>query len=469
MIVVYPLDFNGIPSPNFVLENRPEAVTNGRAGRLYFNTQTRLVEAWNGLRTLVLGAPSDAGAIPGSLALRDETGGLSATVFNGPVAGNAATASLAADAQLLDGKAPAYYRVRSNHTGLQPSATISDLPATIQATRLDQFALPLAPLNLNNLRLINLAEPETDSDAVTKRYVDNYLAFSTGLYLPYTVYDPAATGKVQYAVNSDLLSGTGPGYYLDRGHHSGVQLSSTISDFISRVRTVSLTALSAPNTNLSLGGFRIVSLGDPQEPFEAATKAYVDRTVASVSTAPQWNSIEGIPPLRKTFAPLPFRDVTDPAQTEACGYDQYFFSSVSGWRRMTSLPLRPWITDLSAATDPGQLGQTAYDSDNFYVCVAQNSWKKVTLESWGGNQPFGVTAPAPEGHTYCDGHHFYIATGTNSWKRFALTDFSGVPATDGVPTRSYYPGLPEFEATDSDHWYYCWNANQWARAALSTF
>ena len=35
-----------------------------------------------------------------------------------------------------------------------------------------------------------------------------------------------------------------------------------------------------------------------------------------------------------------------------------------------------------AANSPGQPGQNAYDSDYFYVCVAQDTWKRTPLSTW---------------------------------------------------------------------------------------
>lgn len=36
----------------------------------------------------------------------------------------------------------------------------------------------------------------------------------------------------------------------------------------------------------------------------------------------------------------------------------------------------------STATSSGQVGQIAYDSNFFYVCVANNTWVRVALNSW---------------------------------------------------------------------------------------
>lgn len=36
----------------------------------------------------------------------------------------------------------------------------------------------------------------------------------------------------------------------------------------------------------------------------------------------------------------------------------------------------------TTATDPGQLGQIAFDAGYVYVCVADNTWRRAALTSW---------------------------------------------------------------------------------------
>lgn len=64
-------------------------------------------------------------------------------------------------------------RARANHTGTQLAATISDLPATVQGYRLDQFAAPTADLSLNSRKITNLAAGVSASDAVTLAQLQN--------------------------------------------------------------------------------------------------------------------------------------------------------------------------------------------------------------------------------------------------------------------------------------------------------
>lgn len=62
---------------------------------------------------------------------------------------------------------------RTNHSGTQLAATISDLTTAIQAIRLDQHAAPIAAVSLNSQKITNLAEPTVATDAATKNYVDS--------------------------------------------------------------------------------------------------------------------------------------------------------------------------------------------------------------------------------------------------------------------------------------------------------
>lgn len=65
---------------------------------------------------------------------------------------------------------------RATHSGTQPASTISDLAATVQAYRLDQFAPPQGPVSLGGQRLTNVAAPTAATDAATKAYVDTAVA-----------------------------------------------------------------------------------------------------------------------------------------------------------------------------------------------------------------------------------------------------------------------------------------------------
>lgn len=97
-------------------------------------------------------------------------------------------------------------RNRSTHTGTQTASTISDFDTQVRTSRLDQLTLPGNPVNFNTQRLVNLADPQSPQDAVTRSWVDQQLSgLAGGLVLKGTV-------RVAVADNISLAS---PGAFLD--------------------------------------------------------------------------------------------------------------------------------------------------------------------------------------------------------------------------------------------------------------
>lgn len=92
------------------------------------------------------------------------------------VRGNSAWGLTAQDSDLLQGQNGAYYLARANFTGTQLANTISDLATTVQAYRLDQFAVPTASLNLNNQKITGLADPTNPQDAATMGWVQTQVS-----------------------------------------------------------------------------------------------------------------------------------------------------------------------------------------------------------------------------------------------------------------------------------------------------
>jgi hypothetical protein len=124
---------------NFVVEKLAADPSSPATARIVFNTTTNKLEYYNGTTWVVLDNSS---------------------------------AAYAADSDKLDAQHGSYYLSRTNHTGTQLAATISDFDAQVRLSRIDQMAVPTASLNLNSQKITGLATPAAATDAVTKAYAD---------------------------------------------------------------------------------------------------------------------------------------------------------------------------------------------------------------------------------------------------------------------------------------------------------
>jgi len=70
------------------------------------------------------------------------------------------------DATTFDGQLPTFYLNRTNHTGTQAAATISDFDSAVAA------AIAAGDVDLNGHKLVGVADPTNPQDAATKAYVD---------------------------------------------------------------------------------------------------------------------------------------------------------------------------------------------------------------------------------------------------------------------------------------------------------
>lgn len=74
---------------------------------------------------------------------------------------------VATDSDLLGGSNKAFILDRANHTGNVPAGNVSGLTAAITAIRLDQFAVPTAPVAFNGQKITGLGDGTAGSDAAT--------------------------------------------------------------------------------------------------------------------------------------------------------------------------------------------------------------------------------------------------------------------------------------------------------------
>ncbi len=70
---------------------------------------------------------------------------------------------------------------RANHTGTQTASTISDFNTAVRTNRLDQMAAPTASVSLNSQKITNLADPTSNQDAVTLKYLTDQKGATNGI------------------------------------------------------------------------------------------------------------------------------------------------------------------------------------------------------------------------------------------------------------------------------------------------
>lgn len=134
--VLVNLDLGGNEILNVLLQKLASDPSSPVAGRIYYNTTFDTVRYYNGTVWVEL------------------------------------TAGTGGDADTLDGEDGTYYLNRTNHTGTQTASTISDLATVVKAYTLDEFANPVADLDMDTFKITDMGDPTNPQDAATKAYVD---------------------------------------------------------------------------------------------------------------------------------------------------------------------------------------------------------------------------------------------------------------------------------------------------------
>jgi hypothetical protein len=70
---------------------------------------------------------------------------------------------------------------RANHTGTQTSGTISDFDTQVRTSTLNQMTAPSTSLSINSQKLIDVADPTANQDAVTLAYLNSQKGASNGI------------------------------------------------------------------------------------------------------------------------------------------------------------------------------------------------------------------------------------------------------------------------------------------------
>lgn len=131
-----------------------------------------------------------------------------------------------------------------------PKSSITDFGESVKSFRLDQFAVPLNPVDFNNQKLINLHDPVDDDDAANKGWVN-------------TQINNAIVGSININFEGDV-SGSG-----------------TLNQPIQMTLNKKLNQIGLSG-DLNLQNFYIYNLKDPNSPQDGANKKYVDQQISNI-------------------------------------------------------------------------------------------------------------------------------------------------------------------------------------------
>ena len=206
---------------------------------------------------------------------------------------------------------------RANHTGTQTASTISDFDTQVRTSRLDQMAAPTASVALNAQKITGLADPTSNQDAVTLKYLTDQKGAANGIasldgsgliptnQLPALAITETSVVVSQAAmlaltaqvgdvavrtdVNKSFILTASPATTLGNWQELLTPTDAVLS-VDGNTGAISLSGTYLNRTtgqllgNLDANNFKVTGLGTPTSNADAATKVYVD-TVAGSATA----------------------------------------------------------------------------------------------------------------------------------------------------------------------------------------
>jgi hypothetical protein len=112
------------------------------------------------------------------------------------------------------------------------SSEITDFNTAVRSNRLDQLTVPGANVSFNNYRLTNVATPVSGTDAVTKSYIDNLYASTSGLGI-------ASFSSGDFTVVSGVVSVKNSGIDNNQLYYSYITLGTLTINLGSSVNSIS--------------------------------------------------------------------------------------------------------------------------------------------------------------------------------------------------------------------------------------
>ena len=183
----------------------------------------------------------------------------------------------------MDNKSIIYLKPPTNNTDAATKKYVDDsIPDTSSFIKKDGSVAMTSNLNLGNKKIVGLATPVLNTDAATKKYVDDNTAapdLSDYLEKGGTV---TMTGDLNLG-NNKIVGLATPVSNTDAATKKYVDDntgSPDLSDYLEKDGTVAMTG------ELNLGGNKIINMSNPLQNSDAVTKDYADKQVHKTAVQP---------------------------------------------------------------------------------------------------------------------------------------------------------------------------------------